>query len=293
MKLHGTIPLPFLLIVVLSSVLPASSGTANLQEDLNAYYVKLDESFARIVDAGALRSTSLKPAERLFVRAMRKNMAYNTFLRTNSKGIIISEAIRGQKVERPMRDVSDQKWFKRVSERKEAYYTLIKDDERGRYYLFWTRPILKGGNRFVGTVVAKIDLWDSFYDFSNNLYEPFLIKLGRKSLFSHKWEEGQQGIEKPLGIQGIDRISVIYSSEKQPAVTAAKKDTVQQAAAAAVDTAKDKKTEKPMKKKKGSTGILVFLLIIIILGIAGASFMLIAWMRRRAFLKHLDEEDEV
>ena len=194
MKLHGTIPLPFLLIVVLSSVLPASSGTANLQEDLNAYYVKLDESFARIVDAGALRSTSLKPAERLFVRAMRKNMAYNTFLRTNSKGIIISEAIRGQKVERPMRDVSDQKWFKRVSERKEAYYTLIKDDERGRYYLFWTRPILKGGNRFVGTVVAKIDLWDSFYDFSNNLYEPFLIKLGRKSLFSHKWEEGQQGV---------------------------------------------------------------------------------------------------
>jgi hypothetical protein len=291
MKLHGIIPLP-LLIAVLLSAFPAFSGKATLQEDLNAYYVKLDESFARIVDAGALRSTNLRPAERLFVRSMRKNIAYNTFLRTNSKGIIISEAIRGQKVERPMRDVSDQKWFRRVNERKEAYYTLIKDDERGRYYLFWTRPILKGGDRFVGAVVAKIDLWDSFYEFSNNLYEPFLIRLGRKSLFSHKWEEGGEGIEKPLTIQGIDRISVIYSSEKRPEVAAVNKDTVQQAAAA-VDTSMAKKADKPAKKKKGASGILVFLLIVIILGIAGASFMLIAWMRRRAFLKHLDEEDEV
>ena len=86
--------------------------------------------------------------------------------------MIISEVIRGEKTERPMRDVSGQRWFRKVSRNKEAYYTLIKDREQARYYLFWCRPILKRGNRFIGSVVAKIDLWDSFYEFSNFNIEP-------------------------------------------------------------------------------------------------------------------------
>lgn len=293
MKQLFTGMLPQTLCVVLHLfVTQVFSGS--VPEDLNAYFVDLDEDFARIVDAGALRSTNLRQAERLFIREMRKKQAYFTFLRTNSRGVIISEVIRGDKVERPMRDVSGQRWFRRVSRNKEAYYTLIKDNDRGRYYLFWCRPILKRGNRFIGSVVAKIDLWDSFYEFSESIYYPFLIKLGRKSLFSHKWKEGESGTENRIDVQGIAQISVIYSSEAQkaePSVAAAKEDSVKQPAAATVDTAKNTKEEKKAKKKKGSSGLLVFLLVVLILGIAVTSFMLITWMRRRAFLKRLDEDD--
>ncbi|MBN1575580.1 MAG: PDC sensor domain-containing protein [Chitinispirillaceae bacterium] len=292
MKLHETIKLPLFLTTVFFLFSSSFSASSSLQEDLNFYFVKVDEAFARIVESGALRSTNLRSAERLFIREMRKNQAYNTFIRTNSKGSVISEVIRAQKVERPMRDISDQRWFKMVSQKKEAYYSLIKDGDKGRYYLFWARPILKKGDRFIGSVLLKIDLWDSFHEFSSSIFNPFLIKLGRKSLFSHKWEEGTSGNEKPLTIQGIDRISVVYSSESTPRTAVAPKDTSAKVLTVA-DTAKAKKADNAAKKKKGASGILVFLLVILILGIVSASFMLIAWMKRRAFLKRLDEEDSL
>ncbi|MBN1761137.1 MAG: hypothetical protein JW863_22605 [Chitinispirillaceae bacterium] len=262
----------------------------NLQERLNDYFVQLDADFAKVADAGAVRSTSLRPAERLFVREMRKNQAYTIFLRTNSKGVVISEVVRGEKVERPMRSVSDQRWFQVVSKKNEAYYSLIKDTDRGRYYLLWTRPILKRGDRFVGAVAVKIDLWDSFYEFSNSMYVPFLVKLGRKSLFSHKWENGLIGAEKPLTIQGIDRISVIYIQEKKQPSTVAQKDTAVTAAPVAASTVQNKEPPKT-SKKKGGGGLLVFLLVLLFGGIGIASFMLVAWMRRRALLKRIDEDD--
>ena len=268
----------------------AVNGQQNLQERLNEYFVRLDADFAKIADAGALRSTSLRPAERLFVREMRKNQAYTEFLRTNSKGVVISQVIRGEKVERPMRSVADQRWFRVVSGKNEAYYTLIKDSDRGRYYLLWTRPILKRGDRFVGAVVVKIDLWDSFYEFSNSMYVPFLVKLGRKSLFSHKWKNSLIGTEKPLAIQGVDKISVLYIQEKKKQPAVAQKDSVAAAAPVAAHAAQEKSIPEKPKKKRGA-GLLIFLLVLLFAAIGGASFILITWMRRRAMLKRLDDDD--
>jgi len=284
------VPLLVLCPILLS---PAAGAEKVITDDLNLYFSDLDESFARIVDAGALRSTSLKSAERLFVREMRKNRAFNTFIRTNSKGAVISEVIRGEKVERPMRDISDQAWFRSVTKNLEPYYSLIKDEDRGRFYLFWARPILKQGNRCVGTVLLKIDLWDSFYEFSNDIYYPFLIKLGRKSLFSHKWKDAPGAKEEQLTVQGIDRITVTYIPEKkapEPVVAAPTVDSSAPAAAFSVgDTGKlfDKKAE----KKKGKSGVLIFFVVILVIAIAGASAMLIAWMRRRALMRRIDDDD--
>ncbi len=268
---------------------------SSLQDDLNGYYVRLDEDFARIADAGALRSTNLRPAERLFIREMRKNMAYQTFTRTNSKGVVISEVIRGEKVERPMRDASGERWFRKVSTKKEAYTNLIKDTDRGRYYLVWSRPILKSGDRFVGAVTAKIDLWDSFYEFSNSVFSPFRIKLGSKTLFDHKWNKNTSGTEKPITVQGVDRISVVYSQTGSESVSAAPvKDTTAATFSVADSGNKEvKASNAEQKPKKKGSGVLLFFLGLLIVGIAGASFMLIAWMRRRSFLKRLDDDDTI
>jgi hypothetical protein len=278
----------------LFSLLLVSSGfgSQDLQSDLNDYFTKIDAAFEKISEAGAVRSTSLRSAERLFVREMRKNQAYTMFFRTNSKGVIISEVVRGEKAERPMRSVADQKWYRTVSAQREAYYTLVKDSERGRYYLLWARPILKSGDRFVGAVAAKIDLWDSFYEFSNSVYVPFLVKLGRKSLFSHKWKNSLIGGEKSITVPGVDRISVIYIQEKQSAPAAAvQKDTVKEPSAVTAPVEKVKESPEPAKKKGGS-GTLIILLIVLFAVIAIASLMLISWMKRRTFLKRLEEDDD-
>ena len=267
--------------------------SVDLQAKINNFFVQLDASFAGIVETGAVRSTSLRPAERLFIREMRKNPVYTEFIRTNSKGVIISDVIRARKIEQPMRDVSNQRWFRHVSVKKESYYTLEKDEERGRYYLFWARPVLKQGDRFIGAIVTRIDLWDSFYEFSNSVYVPFRIRLGRKALFDHKWKKGSEGSEKDITVQGIEKISVIYAAAPEPAaaVSAPPKDTTLAAASATPAPDQGKVQSKP-EKKKGGAGILIFLLVLLFIGIGIASFILIAWMRRRAFLKHLDEEED-
>jgi len=286
---------PLFLLAMLCTFSPSSGQDKVITDDLNLFFSDLDESFSRIVESGALRSTSLKPAERLFIREMRKNRSFSTFTRTNTKGMVISEAIRGEKVERPMRDVSSERWFRDVTTKKEPFYTLIKDPDRGRYYLLWARPIIKQGDRCIGTVLLRIDLWDSFYEFSNDIYFPFLIKLGRKSLFSHKWKEGGTAKEEQLTIQGIDRITVTYIPEKkQPATTVAPAatDTASQKAQFSVgDSAKQFKQKST--KKGGTSGVALFFLIVLVLAIIGASAMLIAWMRRRAVVRHIDEEDSI
>lgn len=264
----------------------------NLQEQLNEYFVDLDAAFAKVAQSGALRSTSLRSAERLFVREMRRNQAYTVFLRTNSKGVVISEVIRGEKVERPMRSIANQRWFRTVSTKKEAYYTLIKDSDRGRYYLLWTRPVLKRGDRFVGAVGVKIDLWDSFYEFSNTRYVPFLIKLGRKSLFSHKWKKTPGSMEQPLAIQGIKDISVIYLPEKEPESQEIVTDTAA-GAPPAVAIADTVATTPQPEKKQGKSGLFIFLIVLLVAGVVIVSLMLISWNRRRMVLKRIDDDDDL
>jgi hypothetical protein len=294
-KPQGLLLLPLLCASFFLS--SASGESVDFQTDLNRFFSAFDVTFTGIVNSNAVKSTDLRQAERLFIREMKKHQAFNTFIRTNSKGSVIAEIIRAEKVDRPMRDVSDQKWFTFVSEKKTSYYSLIKDDERGRYYLFWARPILKQGDRFVGSVLLKIDLWDGFYEFSNTVYQPFLVKLGRKSLFAHKWGDGKGVTEKSITVPGIERISVVYSANNTaaPAAAIAPKDTVVAppavAPAAIGDSAKDTTKEKPAAKKKGGGGMLIFFLVLLIAGIVGASVMLIAWMRQRALLKHIDEDD--
>lgn len=286
--------IPLFFVTLFLTISSPKAQDKVITDDLNLFFSDLDESFANIVDAGALRSTSLKPAERLFIREMRKNRSFNTFTRANTKGMVISEAIRGEKVERPMRDVSGERWFREATAKKEPFYTLIKDPDRGRYYLLWARPIIKQGNRCIGAVLLQIDLWDSFYEFSNDIYFPFLIKLGRKSLFSHKWKESSSVKEEQLTIQGIDRITVTYVPETRPAATtvAPAPDTTAQKAVFSVGDSGEQFKQKNVKKR-GASGVLIFFLIVLILAIIGTSIMIIAWMRRRSLLRHIDEDDTI
>jgi hypothetical protein len=269
------------------AVLCSTGISSSFHEEIDAYFRSLDDNFAEIVGAGTLKGTNMRAGERFLLREMKKNITYHTFFRANSKGMVISELVRGQKIEQPMRDVSGQRWFKRVEQRKEPYYTLLKDGDRGRYYLFWCRPILKDDNRFVGAVATKIDLWDSFYSFSNSTYTPFLVKLGRKTLFSHKWQNNG-GIERQLSVPGIDKILVVYSQEK-PHDAVSQAATPEQPVEAAVAT----ESTAPQKKKSGTPGLMIFFLVVLLLGIAGASGILIAWMRNRAKMRAFEEDDEL
>lgn len=190
----------------------SASQQYNVQKDINDFFNSLRGSFSRLAGSSQLKSTRLKDAEMLFIATMKKNRVYYKLLRINSEGKVISEATRGKKVTRPMRDISSQRWFGKARDKREEYYSLIKDKERGRYYLLWCRPVIKD-NHFVGAIAAEIDLWDSFHEYSNRVYYPFLIKLKNRGLFSHKWRNSFTYEKRPLQIPGTDDISVLYIPE--------------------------------------------------------------------------------
>ena len=254
----------FFLIII--GFCPVTAAPLDIQKDMNEFYVKMNNSFSQIASSAQLRSTRLKKAEKLFVKILKNDRTYFTLLRTNSKGTVISEVIRGQKVERPNRDISSQSWFQQVKLNNEDYYSLIKDNDRGRYYLFWCKPIIRG-NSFVGSVVAKIDLWDSFYEFSNSVYYPFLIKLRDFSLFSHKWRDDITFDKKNLTIPGIDDISVFYIPEKKKGAILPVKDTITEAVATPVNQTDD-------QNKKSSFPLSILITIFLILAVAVVIFLI-------------------
>lgn len=292
------IPLRLTVVFIASIWMFTNAETLFVQADMNKYYEKMDESFSRLARSSAFKSTSLNGAERLFVKELKKNQAYYVLSRTNSKGKVISEAVRGKKVERPNTDVEAEKWFQEVKKNKEPYYSLTRDDDRGRYYLIWSKPVIKNGN-FVGALAAKIDLWDSFYEFSNSVYYPFLIRLNSMSLFSHKWNNDFSFKEERLTIPGINRISVRFIPEKKEAVSISVNDSskvvsdtvTQKAVVASInDSSSIKKTENSSSKRNPAA----ILIISIIAVIAGGVIVFIAISsinRRKAFLKELDSEE--
>ncbi|HEX2958854.1 MAG TPA: hypothetical protein VHO70_18610 [Chitinispirillaceae bacterium] len=75
-------------------------STTTVKQDLDNYFVQIDESFTAIQKSSAIKSTNLKLAENLFVRELKKNQSFFAFYRANTKGKIVSEVVRGKTAER-------------------------------------------------------------------------------------------------------------------------------------------------------------------------------------------------
>jgi hypothetical protein len=277
--------------VITCSVAAFSSGS--IQQDLNDYFAGIDTTLSTLQRSQALRSTERRPAENLFIRELKRNQSYYAFWRVNSKGKIVSEVIRGKNPARPGTDVENENWFKSVKKNNEDFYTVFKDEERGRYYLIWSKPVLKN-DKFVGAVCLKIDLWDSFYEYSNGVYFPFSIKLGKKTLFSHKWKDQMTYQEDNLIVPGIKSISVRYIPEKKDASPDTIANAQNETSDTALSTTDSIKTadvsSQPAKKKKYSSGVL--LLIIALVATCGViAYLFISKMRKDAILKKIEEDD--
>jgi hypothetical protein len=193
-------------------------GAQDLKTDFENYFVEIKDVFNNIATSSSIKKTRLSSIDRYFVGILKRNQVFYSLIKTNSKGIIISEVIRGETPARDYRNIASQQWYRYIVRTGNDYHGFL--EEKGRYYLFWAKPIIltarSGKKNFSGAVAVKIDLWDCFHKLSVNKEQPFLVRLNRKSLYSHKWQPEFQAQEENLDIAGIDRISVL--SEPRAAV---------------------------------------------------------------------------
>lgn len=266
-------------------------SATTVKQDLDTYFAKIDETLTSIQKSSAIGSTNLNLAENLFFRELKRNQPFYAFYRANSKGKIVSEIVRSKPAERTGTVVENEQWFKAVKKNNEDFYTVFKDVERGRYYLIWSKPILKK-EQFKGAVCLKVDLWDCFYDYSNGIYFPILVKLGKKTLFSHKWNDVISSTEESLVVPGIKNISVRYIAEKKVETqdTVATSLPVKDTAAAKTDSSLVKKAKAIPTPKKGN-GLLIFMIIAGVAAVAIVVIMIISKKRKDAILKKIEEDD--
>lgn len=267
----------------------------SLEEDIDKYFLDLQEDFNTIGSSSILKKTSLSATDRYFVSALKKNQVFYSLIRTNSKGTVISEIIRGEKPQREFRDISDQAWFSDMASQYKDYQGFIKNDETGRYYLLWCKPVLKttrnGSKQFIGAVMAKIDLWDCFYKFSTNREKPFLIRIfDRKDLFSHKWKNEEGYRESALSVPGIDKISVRYISGD--AVTEPNYDSLAAVAQKEADELSSKMKKPGLQNLKNNKIVLSVIIVCLLVAI------IIVWILYSRFknwqlMRKIEKEDRL
>jgi hypothetical protein len=217
-----------IVLVCLFSSMPAFS-TAMTKDAVEQYFAALKKDFDKVADNPVMKIPKSKSVNGLFLMALKRHQPVYSFMRTNAKGVMVNEVVRGQIPEKGKKNVKeknakeqnvkDQEWFKKISKTATEYYGFTFIEENGRYYLFWVNPILDKKKRFCGAVVAKIDLWDCFHEMSKETTEPFLIRLGGKSLYSDKWKNAKTMVDVPLEVAGVEKISLI--TEKPIAAAAA------------------------------------------------------------------------
>jgi hypothetical protein len=278
--------------IIVTAYVTLVFSTTTVKQDLDTYFAKIDETLTAIQKSSAIKSIDLKLAENLFVRELKRNQSFYAFYRANSKGKVVSELVRMKSVERTGTNVEKEQWFKAVEKNKEDFYTVFKDEERGRYYLIWSKPILKK-EQFKGAVCLKVDLWDCFYDYSNGIYYPILVKLGKKTLFSHKWNDVINSTEERLVVPGIKNISVKYIAEKKVEVkdTVAKLLPVKDTVIAKIDSSLVKKAVSLPAPKKGNNGILIFVIIAGIAAVVIVIIMIVSKKRKDAILRKIEQDD--
>jgi hypothetical protein len=276
-------------------------GTADtlMQVEFDSYFADLQQRITTIASSSVIKKSALSPVDAYFVAQLKKTQPIYSLIRTNSKGVIINEVVRGQKPSRDYRSIATQPWFKAFNSSYDPYFGFVKE-ENGRYYMFWAQAIVTRDNRFRGAVAAKIDLWDCFHKLSSEIERPFLVRLGTLSLYSHKWEKGHQNQDYELTIPGIQKITLrMFMSEtaarEDSATAVMRKDT---GAVAGPVFGIDSSIRKPAAKKTGFPFVLKFgkfrlaILGLLLITIPGALiFRFVVWFKNWRLMKRIERED--
>lgn len=265
---------------------------------IEKYFTDLVKNLDKASNSPIVKGTKIKPIDRFFVLTLKKHQTIHSILRTNSKGIVISEVIRGQiPAAADKRNISNQQWFSQIKKKNENYYDVIKNEETGRYYLFWAKAVMssKAGSKEhpIGVLVAQIDLWDCFHKIAVKVDQPFLIRLNKLSLYSNKWEKVRRYTEEPLNIPGVTKISLCYirkNIEENSLTETKTRDTVADTGVknAPVVAAKDttlqqqpQVTKDKQKPKKKSNFIVIILCIAIIVVFFIVLVKFISWYKTK------------
>jgi hypothetical protein len=184
------------------------------------YFDALESQFEQVSTDRTVTLVELTPASRLFAKVLDANPSVVSLMRTNSKGVLINEYVRGRGAVRAYRSLANQRWYSEMKQHLSPHRAVVAD-HYGKSFLLWAQPIILasavGGRRFSGVVVAKLDLLECFQAIALKSEYPFRILSGGTTLFSHRWESELEHDEAAVEVPGLSDV-VIYEVRQSPPV---------------------------------------------------------------------------
>jgi hypothetical protein len=263
--------------------LAAPCYSQSMKDTANTYFAALKKDFDKLAKNPALKKPKVSPVNGLFVTALKKHQPTTSLVRVNAKGVIVNEVIRGEvPLKKVNKKAGDLEWYSTVIKSKKEYDTVT--EENGRFYLLWSKPLMGAKKRVTAVVVAKIDIWDCFQLLSKETTSPYLVRMEKKTLYSHKWKTGSNYLEEPLEIPGIEEIT--FLTEKPAAVRAGETldVSVQRVVPAAPEAQVAPKA--PDKNKKKGLSLTKNRKLLIIIGIVVLIILIILIVRFYVWLNH-------
>ncbi len=179
---------------------------------IQEYFEELEAGFREYASARVVSTVKLSTTDRHFVDALEEYPGMYSLLRTNSKGIVINEVIRGQRPQRVYRSIAGQRWYRTLNRTWREHRGKIVD-RTGKTYLLWAQPIViskaSGAQRFGGAVLVKIDLLECFMRIAKENEYPFKVLIDGEVFYVHRWERAEDAEEAPIAVPGIDSAVVM------------------------------------------------------------------------------------
>jgi hypothetical protein len=289
-----------------ASARPAAAPSA-MALGMDSLFITLKQDFDEVVASPLVKNDAVAPVNDYFLTVLKQHQPFYSLTRVNAKGVLVNEVIRlVEKTDVKNQNLSRETWVKRTVRKRTDYTGLVKLEETGRYYLLWAAPVIekekKGKAVVKGAVALKIDLWDCFHKFANTSETPFLVRIGRLSLYSNKWKDGIRYKEDALVVAGIKTISVRYPKVVAPvSAPVLAQAPVQPASVPAVDSTRIKAAQDSvkaaqkaqMKQKQHKKNIVIIAFIVLIVLIIALLFMIVPMIKQRMVMGKIDKDDDI
>jgi hypothetical protein len=280
-----------------------SEASSPLARGLDSIFIKMKKDLDDMGTSPVIHGKPTSTVNSFFLKMLKENQPFYSFTRVNKAGEVTNEMIRlVEKADEKKQNLSKEPWFKQAGKKHAEYFSMFKLEENGRYYLVWAIPITDQNDKvkdpFEGALALKIDLWDCFHKYANNVETPFLIRVDRLHLYSNKWKDSIAYKEELINVPGAKKVFVRYPKDMTAVVAAAPVPAPESVApqVPAIDSAKIKAAQDSLKtllkqkeKKKGATRTIIIAVLVILIIIAVIFlFVVIPAMKQRAIMKDIE-----
>ncbi len=209
----------WLILFSLFSITVVFADSEKTVKEVESYFLDINSALSTM--GQDIASYGIKQAKGPMDKMLQDHPGINNIIRINSKGKVLNESVREGKPGKPNRNLSRQKWFRKIKNLK-PYYSKLKT-RKGDLLLFWCIPIriTKSGNeRCGGAIITRIDLKRSFNALSKKTNSPFQVFQKDEQLFSNSWDKSFNVTTLPLTIKGLNNLQInVKKITKVAAVT--------------------------------------------------------------------------